>query len=53
MLPTIVLVAAIAVVWRAGVWPFSRSFKYLPSYDQFHANKKQSASAQTPIRPAE
>jgi hypothetical protein len=39
MLPSIILVAAVAAVWRLGIWPFSRSFKYLPSYGQFRRNK--------------
>jgi hypothetical protein len=55
MLPLIVLVAAVAVTWRFGFWPFSRSFKYLPSYGQV-CQKRAGASPQapvvTPTRPA-
>jgi hypothetical protein len=55
MLPTIVLVAAIATVWRFGLWPFSRGFKYLPSYGQVCRNRTATAGAQpsasTPPRP--
>jgi hypothetical protein len=48
MLPTIVLAAVIAAVWRFGIWPFSRSFKYLPSYGQVCRNKTAAAGAQPP-----
>jgi hypothetical protein len=55
MLPLIILVAALAVVWRLGYWPFASSFKYLPSYGQFRQNKaavgRGPAPAATPARP--
>jgi hypothetical protein len=48
MLPTIVLAAVIAAVWRFGVWPFSRSYKYLPSYGQVCRNRT-AAATQPPV----
>ena len=51
MLPTLVLAAAIAAVWRFGVWPLNRSYKYLPSYGQACAcrNKTGASSAKAPV----
>jgi hypothetical protein len=53
MLPTIVLAAAIAAAWRFGIWPFSRSFKYLPSYGQVCRNKTAATGAQPPLPAAQ
>jgi hypothetical protein len=49
MLPILVLAASIAAVWRFGVWPFSRSFKYLPSYSQICQNKTATSCAKAQV----
>ncbi|CAH2601968.1 protein of unknown function [Rhodovastum atsumiense] len=37
MLSMIVLLGVGAVVWRLGQWPFDRSYRYLPRYDEVRA----------------
>jgi hypothetical protein len=34
MLSLLILVAALAGVWRLGYWPFDRSYKYIPTYSE-------------------
>jgi hypothetical protein len=34
MLSLLILVAALAGVWRLGYWPFDRSYPYLPKYGE-------------------
>ena len=54
MLSLFVAAAALGTVWRLGYWPFSRSFKYLPSYRQLcqdKATQSPDVSGVTPPRP--
>lgn len=39
MLSLIVIVAAAAVVWRLGYWPFDRDYKFVPTYGNFSQPK--------------
>jgi hypothetical protein len=39
MLSLLVLVAALAGVWRLGYWPFDRSYKYLRKYGEPRGTK--------------
>jgi hypothetical protein len=41
MLSLIVLVGALAAVWRLGYWPFDRSYTYLKKYGE---DRQQSPS---------
>lgn len=48
MMVLIVIAGAAVVAWRLSVWPFDRSYKYLPKFGTSHCSKPGPTSGTKP-----